>query len=371
MVSNPNRVIFHVDMDSFYASCELARTPEFKDTPFIVGADPKEGQGRGVVLACNYLARKLGVRSGLPISRAWELCPEGKYVYPDHKLYGEVSGRVMSIVRNFSSKVEQVSIDEAYLDVTEQVEKEVSTGANRKDAIVKLVNSIKAKVTQAEKITCSVGIANSKIVAKIATDMNKPDGFTLVEPSGVIAFLAPLPVEKIPGVGKVTQKMLLDRFNITKIGELDKFPIDGLRDQLGRSAVWLKNVAQGIDESEVVSYWEPVSQSSETTFEEDEEDFAVVRKVMIDVAKEVHSRTIQDGYLFRNIGIKIRFSGFETHTRSRMLPAQSESLEVVNRECSKLLSEFQGSGRKVRLIGVKLSELEKKSKDQMTLQEWT
>lgn len=358
-------------MDSFYASCELARQPEFKDKPFVVGADPKKGQGRGVVLACNYAARKFGIRSGLPISRAWELCPEAKYVNPDHGLYGEVSERVMSLIRGFSGRVEQISIDEAYLDVTEEVTKEVAKGQSRDDVIRNLVESIKSSVRQLESITCSVGVANSKIVAKIATDLNKPDGMTKVKPFDVRAFLAPLPVGKIPGVGRVTQKTLLDMFRVVKIGDLDSVPFEDLKEKFGRSAIWLKNVAQGIDESEVTPHWEPVSQSGETTFEEDEGDYSKVESVMLEVAKEVHSRTAREGYLFRNVGIKVRFSGFETHTRSRMLGAPSGSLDAIIRECVRLLSEFSGSGKKVRLIGVRLSDLEKLSGNQLTLFEWT
>lgn len=358
-------------MDSFYASCELARQPEFKDKPFVVGADPKEGQGRGVVLACNYVARKFGVRSGMPISMAWELCSEAKYVSPDHRLYGQVSERVMSLIRGFSGKVEQVSIDESYLDVTDEIAKLVTSGGSKEDAIRALVGEIKSSVQQLENITCSVGVANSKIVAKIATDIHKPDGMTIVDPAAVIEFLAPLPVGKIPGVGKVTQKILLEVFKVARIGDLDSVTLEDLRDRFGRSAIWLKNVAQGVDESEVIPHWEPVSQSGETTFEEDESDYTKVQKMMLEVAKDVHLRTATDGYLFRNVAIKIRFSGFETHTRSRMLSAPSGSLDAINRECIRLLSEFPSSGKKVRLIGVRLSDLEKRSEDQLTLLEWT
>ena len=358
-------------MDSFYASCELARLPEFKEKPFIVGADPKDGQGRGVVLACNYVARKVGVHSGMPISKAWELCPDAKYVAPDHRLYAQVSERVMSLIRGFSGIVEQVSIDEAYLDVTQEVANAVASGKSKDGAINNLVASIKSSVKQHENITCSVGVANSKIVAKIATDIQKPDGMTKVDPDNVRAFLAPLPVGKIPGVGRVTQKILLDAFTVSKIGDLESVLLEDLKDRFGRSAIWLKKVAQGIDESEVTSHWEPVSQSGETTFEEDEGDYSKVKSVMLDVAKDVHLRVAREGYLFRNVGIKIRFSGFETHTRSRMLSAPSGSPDAIDRECVRLLSEFSASGKKVRLIGVRLSDLEKRSEDQLTLSEWT
>jgi DNA polymerase IV (archaeal DinB-like DNA polymerase) len=362
------RVIFHVDMDSFYASCELARRPEFRDVPFVVGADPKEGQGRGVVLSCNYPARKFGIRSGMPISRAWELCKEAKYTRPDFALYERVSGNVMGILRKYS-RVEQVSIDEAYIDFSEQMAS--NKGNSRKEAITALASSIRQEIRKAENIPCSIGVANSKIVAKIATDMAKPDGIRIVEPENVDEFLGPLPVGKIPGVGRVSQRALLDAFKVSVIEDLRKIPLEDLKDKFGRTALWLKNVASGIDESEVVTNWEPVSQSGETTFETDEHDYSKIDEVMLEVAKDVHRRTVNDGYLFRSVGIKIRFTGFETHTRSRTLSALTDSFSIVAKECERMLSEFSSSGRTVRLIGVRLSNLERIAPEQHKLVEWT
>jgi DNA polymerase IV (DinB-like DNA polymerase) len=365
------RVIFHVDMDSFYASCELAKNTDLRDSPFIVGADPKEGRGRGVVLSCNYPARKFGVRSGMPISKAWQLCPSAVYRLPNFALYGQVSARVIALLKDFTNRLEQVSIDEAYLEFTKDPSIGFFKESERKRAITSIAMAIKKKIKDQENITCSIGVSNSKVVSKIATDMNKPDGLTIIEPENVRDFLAPLPVERIPGVGKVTQKILTESFGIKTISELSKSPIEPLIDKFGRTAIWLREIAQGNDNSEVITNWEPVSESSETTFEEDEENYSRVADVMREVASEVHRRVVNDGYLFRNIGIKIRFSGFETHTRSRTLLVPTDSLEVVHRETEKLLSEFQSSGRGVRLIGVRLSSLEpKRSEGQSTLLEW-
>jgi len=213
-------------------------------------------------------------------------------------------------------------------------------------------------------------VANSKIVAKIATDMNKPDGLTVIQPEEVVSFLSGLSVSKIPGVGKVTSKILSDRFHVETIADLRKVPLNELRDSFGRSAVWLWNVSNGIDESEVVESWDPVSISSETTFMEDEGDYGKVKQVMDEVAKEVFSRVESEHYLFRNIGIKIRFTGFQTHTRSKSLSSHTISFDVLIRECEKMLSEFYDSDRKVRLIGVRVSGLKKKEEDQKTLTEW-
>jgi DNA polymerase IV (DinB-like DNA polymerase) len=366
------RVIFHVDMDSFYASCELALNPSWKEQPFIVGADPKEGKGRGVVLACNYPARKFGVRSGMAISRAWQLCPTARYVFPHHETYGQVSKRVMEILKQFTNRIEQVSIDEAYLDFSDDPSIVTLNGKERREALISIAMAIKNRVRDQEKITCSIGISNSKIVSKIATDLKKPDGLTIVEPENVVEFLAPLAVEKIPGVGKVTQKFLLESFDVKTIGDLAKIPLELLQEKFGRSAIWFHNVASGKDKSEVVTDWEPVSQSGETTFETDEFDYQNVSKVMKDVAVEVHKRTVTEGYMFKNVGIKIRLTPFETHTRSHSLTAPTDSLEIVLKECEKLLEEFSLNGRSVRLIGVRLSSLEEmREQDQRTLLEWS
>lgn len=368
------RIIFHVDMDSFYASCELAKRPALKKKPFIVGANPNEGRGRGVVLSCNYPAKSQGIRSGMPISKAWQICPSATYVLPNHQLYGEVSKRVMEILKDFfNPKIEQISIDEAYLDFSDDIGVASLSGEERIRAIRAIANAIRRKVSEQEGITCSIGVSNSKLVSKIATDMNKPDGITIVEPADVKEFLAPLPVEKIPGIGRVTQKTLFEYFRVKTISDLAAVPLDLLQDKFGSSGLWFHNVAEGRDESEVITNWEPVSESAETTFEEDESDYGTVRKVMKEVAEDVYKRTVNDGYLFRSIGIKIRLSGFETHTRSRTLSAPADSLEIMLRECDILLSEFRLTGRKkVRLIGVRLFSLEKKVQEsQRTLLEWT
>ncbi len=360
-------------MDSFYASCELAQHPSWKEEPFIVGADPKEGKGRGVVLACNYPARKFGVHSGMPISRAWQLCPSARYVFPHHEMYGEVSKRVMEILRQFTKRFEQISIDEAFLDFSEDLSIVSLRGTKeRGEALTSVATAIRNKIREQENITCSIGISNSKIVSKIATDLKKPDGLIIVEPDKIVEFLAPLPVEKIPGVGKVTQKTLLESFDVKTIGDLAKVPLELLEEKFGRSALWFHDVALGIERGEVITDWEPVSQSGETTFDIDESDYENVSKVMKEVAAEVHKRTVSDGYLFRNVGIKIRLTPFETHTRSRSLSAPTDSLEIALKECEKLLEEFSLSGKSVRLIGVRLSSLEeKRTEDQHTLLEWS
>ena len=279
----------------------------------------------------------------------------------------------MKIIQPFADKVEQMSIDEAYLEVTNRIEMimENNPSSNELSAIQSLADSIRKNISDKENITCSIGVSESKIIAKIATDMNKPNGLTVVMPSKVLEFLAPLEVSRIPGVGPVSQKTLLDKFQVKTISDLRRVPLEYLKESFGKSAIWLSNVSRGIDQSAVSERWTPVSLSGETTFLEDEPDYSKIKEAMHEVAKDVHSRSVKDGFLFRSVGIKIRFSGFETHTRSKSLTAYTDSLGILNREAEKLLSEFYGSGKKVRLIGVKVSNLMKKEETQRTLLDWS
>jgi DNA polymerase IV (DinB-like DNA polymerase) len=227
---------------------------------------------------------------------------------------------------------------------------------------------IKGKVFETEQITCSIGASNSKIVSKIATDFNKPDGLTIIEPERVVEFLSPLSVGKIPGIGKKTQKVLEEKFGIKTISDLSRADLQALRDRFGRSALWMKLVAEGREYSSVTEGWEPVSISSETTFETDELEFQKIVDTLREIAIDVVNRANEDGYFFSNVGIKIRFTGFDTHTRSKELPTSTNSLQTVVVECEKMLAEFRGSKKGVRLIGVKLSSLKHMDKgEQSTL----
>ncbi len=359
-------------MDSFYASCELSLKPQLKDSPFVIGADPLDGKGRGVVLACNYPARKYGLRSGMPISTAWRLCPQARYDRPHFYLYEQVSTRVIKLLRPFADKLEQVSIDEAYLDVTARVkmiEKDIPDSSEIK-IIQDLCDAIRKSVSSNEKITCSIGASESKIVSKIASDVNKPDGVTIVPPEKVSEFLGPLEVSKIPGVGRVTQRVLENEFHAKTITQLRTVAIDALKLKFGRNAIWLSNVSRGIDDSPVAEGWEPVSISGETTFLEDEGDYGRISETLVEVCRDVHKRASNENFLFRNVAIKIRFSGFETHTRSKSLNVHSDSIDTLENVALSLLSEFEGSEKKVRLIGARVSSLAKKDNDQTTLLQW-
>ena len=346
--SPDRRLILHCDLDAFYPSCEIKRNPSFAGKPLIVGADPRALHVRGVVMSCSYEARKFGVRSGMPISQAYKLCPQGIYVPPDFELYGEVSDRAMNVLRKFADKFEQTSIDEAYMDVGVRCE--------TYDQAIELAKDVKAALKEAEKLTVSVGIAPNKSIAKIASDTKKPDGLTIVRPDEVRAFLEPLSVGKISGVGKKTTIYLEER-GIQTIGQLSKVPAKSLTDWFGKGGVWLWGIANGIEESPVEERPLRKSISVEQTFEQDIQNKGVVREALDALIKEVHERLLGEGLLFRTVGIKVRFEGFQTFTREKTHTGYVDDQGVVHDYVNGLFREFEKDRRRIRLIGARLSDL--------------
>ena len=342
------RVIFHVDLDAFYASVEERENPSLRGLPVIIGSDPKNGKGRGVVVACSYVARKRGLRSGQPISRAYRLCPEGVYIRPNLALYGEVSADVMDRIRKYADRFEQVSIDEAFLDVTKSC---LPYGGP-----VELAKKIKADVKESEGLTCSIGIAPNKSTAKIASDFQKPDGLTYVEPDHVKEFLAPLAVSKISGIGKKTEPRL-NQLGIKTIGDLANYPPRSLYKQFGKSAVWLWAIATGEEQVEVQENYVMKSIGAEHTFDVDTADWATVDHELADLVDFVHKRLIEAQMTFRTVGLKIRFTGFATYTREKTLRFATAEKQPIIDTIQALVLEFRTYTKKVRLVGVRLSGL--------------
>lgn len=342
------RVIFHVDLDAFYASVEQRENQALRDVPLIIGADPKNGKGRGVVVACSYEARKRGLHSGQPISRAYRLCPDGVYVQPNLALYGQVSADVMDRIRKFANKFEQVSIDEAFLDVTE---KSKASG----EPIV-LAKQIKAELKEKERLTCSIGIAPNKSAAKIASDYQKPDGLTYIEAERVKEFLAPLAVSKISGIGEKTETRL-NELGIKTIGDLANYSPRSLYKQFGKSAVWLWAIANAEERVEVQENYEMKSIGGEHTFEVDTDDWSTVNEQLVNLVNYVHKRLIEANMTFRTVGLKIRFTGFETYTREKSLRFSTTEKRSILTTIQELLEEFRSRPKKVRLVGVRLSGL--------------
>src|SRR3990170_2899030 len=338
-------------MDAFYVSVERLQNPDLVGKPVCVGALPEGGKARGVVMAASYEARALGVRSGMPISMAYRKAPDAVYLEPNFELYGDVSESVMNVLREFADVLEHASIDEAFLDVTKR------TGGDYGKA-VELAKEVKAAVREREGLACSIGIAPNKSAAKIASDLDKPDGLTVVPPDGVAEFLAPLPVGKISGVGSKTEEALT-ALGIRTIGDLAKFPGKELTQRFGKNAVWLWGIARGIEEVPVEERPDPKSISVERTFEKDIGDWPTVESTLLDVARNVFLRARAQGAMFRTAGIKIRFEGVQTHLRERTLPSHVLDEEVLARVVLELAQEFRGRGRKVRLLGVRVTNLER------------
>jgi DNA polymerase IV (DinB-like DNA polymerase) len=360
MQSEP-RAILHVDLDAFYVSAEVREHPELKGIPVVVGADPEGGRGRGVVVACSYEAREFGLRSGMPISQAYRLCPQAKYIRPNWGLYERLSEEVMATLRGFTDKFEQASIDEAFLDVTARASDEESAS--------RVAKEVKRAIRERLGLSSSVGVGPNKSSAKIASDRNKPDGLTTVPFGDVSSFLAPLPVGVVPGIGKKTGEFLAEK-GITTIGQLQKVQGKQLLNWFGKNGVWLWGVIHGEENVEVRQQEMPKSLSVERTFKEDATDFREVRKEAADGASELMRRVKSAGYSYRVAGIKIRFRGFETHTREKTLVSHTDSEEPLLEAVEKLLDEFESRGRPVRLVGVRVADIQRSTSGPSRLDDW-
>jgi DNA polymerase IV (DinB-like DNA polymerase) len=349
-------IIIHIDMDSFYASVEMHERPELRGKPVVIGADPKNGKGRGVVATCSYEARAYGIRSAMPISQAFVLCPLAIFLRPDFPLYTRISSEIMTLLRSFCFRFEQVSIDEAFLDLSP---------VGSFSAAELLAGQIKAMIRTILGLSCSVGVAPSKVVAKIASDFKKPDGLTIVESGKVAAFLSQLSVRKIPGIGKKSELELHD-LGIRSIGELAAYNVQRLGARFGRGGTWLHDVALGIDESEIKERVETKSVSKETTFEMDTDDPQILFLTMNTLIEEVQRNIIGEDLRFKTITVKVRYEGFETRTKAKTLLHFTDSVSVLRSNAYVLLRSLCGSTR-IRLIGLRVSSFEKSDANQMTL----
>jgi len=355
------RTILHVDFDAFYVSAEVREDPGLNGLPVVVGADPEGGKGRGVVVACSYEARKFGLRSGMPISMAFRLCPQARYIRPNWGLYEKVSEEVMATLRGFADKFEQASIDEAFLDVTSR--------GNDEESARKVALEVKEAVKGRHRLTCSVGVGPNKSSAKIASDRNKPDGLTVVPFVDVPGFLAPLPVSVVPGIGRKTGEFLSEK-GIATIGQLQQLGGKQLINWFGKNGVWLWGVIHGEENVEVRQQEMPKSLSVERTFKEDVKDFREVRTKAADGAAELMRRVKSAGYSYKVAGIKIRFQGFETHTREKTLVSHTDSEGPLLEAVDRLLDEFEIKGRPVRLVGVRVADIQRSTSGPSRLDDW-
>lgn len=363
------RIIGHLDMDAFFAAAEERERPWLKGMPIVVGADPKNGAGRGVVATANYKAREYGIRSALPISRAWWLSEEAKrqgkppaiFLGGNFKLYAEISRRIMAILAKHSLVVEQTSIDEGYFEIQIPRNKIQNTNAAREEA-EKIAERIKADIKKKEKLTCSIGVGSNKLIAKIASDFKKPDGLTIVLAGEAEAFLEPMALGKIPGVGPKTEQMFL-RKGIKTVRDIKRYSLEELEEMLGTwgGALWHK--VRGEDNSPLETEYERKSIGEESTFEEDMTNPSVIVEELVSLCRDVFRRFVKKELkTFRTIAIKVRFADFVTKTRTHTLRAGASDMRTLQAEALKLFLPFldkreNPAGKQFRLIGVRIEKL--------------
>ncbi|NLF70900.1 MAG: DNA polymerase IV [Candidatus Anammoximicrobium sp.] len=340
-------MILHVDMDAFYASVEERDRPGLAGQPVIVGGTP---EGRGVVAAANYLARKFGVHSAMPAVTAHRLCPHGVFLRPRMEYYAEVSDQIRAIFEEYTPLVEPLSLDEAFLDVTGS---EPLFGP-----AVTIGRRIKQQIRQRLRLVASVGVAPNKFLAKIASDLEKPDGFVVVEPTRVQEFLDPLPVGRLWGVGKVTGGEL-DKLGIRRIGQLRQMPVELLRHYFGSSGDHLGELSRGLDNRPVVPEQEAKSISHETTFARDLEDPEVMQAWLLELSEQVGCRLRRHGLRGRTVHLKVRFGDFHTVTRAQTLPQPTDVTQEIWQTAARMFAQrLPARQLRIRLLGVGLSGFE-------------
>jgi nucleotidyltransferase/DNA polymerase involved in DNA repair len=344
----PDRTIVHVDMDAFYASIEQMDHPAWKGKPVVVGADPVRGKGRGVVSAASYEARKFGIHSALPISTAYRLCPKAVFVRPRFKRYTELSKKVIQILGEFSPLVEQISIDEAFLDCTGT---EKLFGSS-----LELAQHIKGRILRETGLRASVGIASNKSIAKIASDLHKPDGLCICQPGGEKEFMASLPLKYLWGAGRKTIDKL-DSLGFKEVRDIQRSSPEKLERILGKYGIKLWELANGQDRRPVVLSMQRKSISEEITFREDIEQDSYIEQVLFQIAENLTRKMRREGIMGRTVTLKIRLQPFQTYTRSHSMEDPINDTNTVRYTAQKLYRGFNRMGKKVRLIGIAVSNL--------------
>jgi DNA polymerase-4 len=331
-------MILHIDMDAFYASVEKLDNPRLRHKCVIVGGT----SNRGVVSAASYEARRFGVHSAMPIYQAKQRCPHGVFVPPRMGRYKEVSKKVMALLKEFSPLVEPVSIDEAYMDIT---------GCRRLFGEPhEIAHEIKRKIKETLQLTCSVGVAPNKFLAKIASDLEKPDGLTLIMPEQVPQFIESLPIKKVPGVGKKTVRQL-EALGIRILGDVQRLPEKALLKHLGKFGRRLRALSSGSDASPVTPHTPHKSISTEHTLAADTRDVKLLKRYLLRQSAEVARQLRQAGVHARTIVIKIKNADFKTVTRRTTIAVPTQSSETIYKHAAQLIDNFKIT-QKIRLIGV-------------------
>jgi DNA polymerase-4 len=340
------RRIIHIDMDAFFAAVEEKKNPALIGKPVVIGGggDPVK---RGVVSTANYEARKYGVHSAMPLRTAYKLCPHAVFLPVDYEAYSTASQQFKSVLLSITPVMENAGIDEVFLDVSELSE----TSEN-------IVARIKTGIQEKTGLTCSIGIAPNKLLAKIASDLRKPDGLTILNETDIEGQLWPLPIRKLYGIGPKTEEHLKN-IGIDTIGQLASSPLEKLIEYFGNSyGRYLYDASRGIDDSQLITHWEPKSISRETTFQEDVKNWQVIARTLAELTKEVVADMQDDGYSAKTVTIKIRFSDFQTLTRAKTMADYTDAEEEIRKAAFACLKRVD-LNKRVRLIGVRTTNLEK------------
>ena len=346
------RKIIHIDMDAFYASIEQRDNPEYRGKPIAVGGSP-EGRG-GVVATCSYEARKFGVRSAMPSKKALQLCPHIIFVYPRFDVYKTVSGQIREIFHRYTDLIEPLSLDEAYLDVTEDKQGIGSA--------IEIAQAIKKSIQEELHLTASAGVSTNKFVAKIASDMKKPDGLTFIGPSKIESFIEALPIEKFYGVGKVTAEKMKG-MNIHNGADLKMLSETDLLKHFGKVGKFYYGIVRGIDDRPVEPNQETKSIGAEDTFPEDLETIDEMDKELSKIAGTVHKRLITHGLKGRTVTLKIKYSNFKTITRSKSFIEPLNDLSLITGTAKELLLATEPEQNKIRLLGITVSNFGERNSD--------
>ncbi len=340
------RRIIHIDMDAFFAAVEEKKNPALIGKPVIIGGGGNPNK-RGVVSTANYEARKYGVHSAMPLRAAYKLCPHAIFLPVDYEAYSTASQQFKSVLLEITPIIENAGIDEAFLDVSELAETPEITAAR-----------IKTGIKEKTGLTCSIGIAPNKLLAKIASDMHKPDGLTIFNEANIENLLWPLPIRKLYGIGPKTETYLKN-IGIETIGELAASPLEKLIENFGNSyGQYLYDASRGIDDSPLITHWEPKSISRETTFQEDVKNWQAIARTLAELTKEVVADMQDEGYRAKTVTIKIRFGDFQTLTRAKTMSDYTDAEEEIRKAAFACLKRIE-LNKRVRLIGVRATNLEK------------
>jgi len=353
-----------VDLDYFYAQVEEKRDPSIKDKPVVVCVYSGRTEESGVVATANYIARKYGVKSGIPIVLAKKRLDgvDSVFIRMDHDYYKQVSDRIMVILKSGSDGFEQMGIDEAYLDISQR------SGLSYQRA-AEIARSIKGNMKNQEGMTCSIGVGPNKLVAKIASDVVKPDGLTVVRPEEVLQFLYPMPVDRVVGVGKKTSERL-ERMGIRTIGELAALDVQRLMEEFGDSlGTYLHNASKGMDEDPIRERGDAESISRIATLKEDTRDIDLILQRTDQLCLEVHERLLQRGLSFKAVAVVTVMEDLTIRSRTKTFEGATDDLGVLKRAVAELFEKLlEDSNHKVRRAGVKVSNLvaEKKVQRELT-----